>query len=381
MVKRLGFILAVLAFLGLAGCSAQNPRSTDATAAQATGFKIGIMTGTVSQNEEEFRAGQQVAQKYGDRIKHVTYPDNFMQEQETTVSQILEMARDRSVRAIIVAQAVPGTIPAIKRVRRERDDVLFRNQEEEPGRRVRRGRNEHGDRPPRPLARQRPSGGAGDEAETVEPSSRVLDHRHLLERAVAGDEELHQLLDRLLDPAHDGHPFDRGLGPLEEPAAERGAREPHEPHQRRRRDRAQHGHHDGDGLPRDERSQQGMGDREEERVHHPPQEPEHVERQEGRHDDDQARQEVPAQAHPEAPAAARGRTPLPGHTTGRNQKGQYNGSMTMDDVFDMWAQIAAQGFVPDTCWSTPWPGSCGSRTRCCAPLRCRTAAAAWAAAR
>lgn len=26
----------------------------------------------------------------------------------------------------------------------------------------------------------------------------------------------------------------------------------------------------------------------------------------------------------------------------------YNGSMTMDDVFDMWAQVCAQGFIPDT---------------------------------
>lgn len=40
--------------------------------------------------------------------------------------------------------------------------------------------------------------------------------------------------------------------------------------------------------------------------------------------------------------------PVKGHTTGRNVKGQFNGSMTMDDVFDMYAQTLMQGFVPDT---------------------------------
>lgn len=52
--------------------------------------KIGIMTGTVSQGEEEYRAAEEIIQKYGkDRVIHVTYPDKFMDEQETTISQVL----------------------------------------------------------------------------------------------------------------------------------------------------------------------------------------------------------------------------------------------------------------------------------------------------
>ena len=58
MFKRLGYMLALLAFVGLVGCSSQSPKSTDANqpSTQVAGFKIGLMTGTVSQNEEEFRA-------------------------------------------------------------------------------------------------------------------------------------------------------------------------------------------------------------------------------------------------------------------------------------------------------------------------------------
>src|SRR5208283_2358984 len=40
--------------------------------------------------------------------------------------------------------------------------------------------------------------------------------------------------------------------------------------------------------------------------------------------------------------------PVKGITTGRNLKGQFNGSMTMDDVFDLYAHVLSQGFVPNT---------------------------------
>ena len=45
--------------------------------------------------------------------------------------------------------------------------------------------------------------------------------------------------------------------------------------------------------------------------------------------------------------------PVKGITTGRNLKGQFNGSMTMDDVFDLYAHVLSQGFVPDTMLVNP----------------------------
>lgn len=88
--------------------------------------KIGIMTGTVSQGEEEYRAAEEMVKKYGkDHVLHVTYPDKFMDEQETTISQVLSMASDPEVKAIIIVQAIPGTAAAIDKVREVRDDVAF----------------------------------------------------------------------------------------------------------------------------------------------------------------------------------------------------------------------------------------------------------------
>ena len=90
-------------------------------------FKIGLMTGTVSQGEDEFRAAENLIKRYGpDRIIHKTYPDNFMAESETTRSLLVEMSNDPDVKAIIIAQAVPGALSAIKKIRdRGREDILF----------------------------------------------------------------------------------------------------------------------------------------------------------------------------------------------------------------------------------------------------------------
>jgi len=137
MFKRFSLMLALLASAGLVGCSAQSPKSTDASkpATQVAGFKIGIMTGTVSQNEEEFAAGQQLAKKYGDRIKHVTYPDNFMTEQETVIAQLVGLAADPDVKVIVVGQAIPGSVAAARKIREQRPDILigFVEPHDDPG--------------------------------------------------------------------------------------------------------------------------------------------------------------------------------------------------------------------------------------------------------
>ena len=120
-------LAAFAAFMtGCSGAKTEAPAGQAASsAAPADGFKIGLMTGTVSQNEEEFRAGQQLAVKYGNRLKHVTYPDNFMQEQETVIAQLTGLAADPLVKVIVVGQAVPGSVEAARKIREQRPDILI----------------------------------------------------------------------------------------------------------------------------------------------------------------------------------------------------------------------------------------------------------------
>lgn len=130
MEKRLLSLLLVLILaLTAVGCSKQGSNDTPAASedeVEELGFKIGIMTGTVSQGEEEFRAAEKLVKKYGaDKVKHVTYPDKFAQEQETTIAQLTGLAADPEIKAIIICQAVPGTAAAIDKIRETRDDILF----------------------------------------------------------------------------------------------------------------------------------------------------------------------------------------------------------------------------------------------------------------
>ena len=87
--------------------------------------KIGVVTGTVSQGEDEFRAAQALLRRYPNRVRHVTYPDNFMSEQETVIGQIVGLASDPAVKVIVIGQAIPGSCAAVRKIRETRTDVLF----------------------------------------------------------------------------------------------------------------------------------------------------------------------------------------------------------------------------------------------------------------
>jgi hypothetical protein len=131
----------LLAVLVLAACGGSGPGSAPAEGSAAAspagnaaastagtidpGFKIGIMTGTVSQTEEEFRGAQAVQRKYGAAVKHVTYPDNFMNEQETVVAQLAGLAADPAVKIIVADNAVPGSVAGARKIREQRPDILI----------------------------------------------------------------------------------------------------------------------------------------------------------------------------------------------------------------------------------------------------------------
>lgn len=95
-------------------------------------YHIGIVTGTVSQAEDEFRAAEKAIELYGSAdeggiIKHDTYPDRFEAEQETTISKIVAMADDPQMKAVLVNQSVPGTVAAFNQIREKRPDIILVN--------------------------------------------------------------------------------------------------------------------------------------------------------------------------------------------------------------------------------------------------------------
>lgn len=124
MKKRiLAVVLAALMVVGAVGCTPKKPSESKEN--EKKNYKIGIITGTVSQGEEEYRAAEEMKKKYGDMIVLQTYPDNFMKEQETTIANTLTLASDPDVKAIVFVQAVPGASAAIDKVRETNPDMLF----------------------------------------------------------------------------------------------------------------------------------------------------------------------------------------------------------------------------------------------------------------
>jgi hypothetical protein len=93
-------------------------------------FHIGIMTGTVSQQEDELRGAERLIEEYGrvsdgGMISHVTSPDNPDAEIETTISQITAWADDPLMKAIVVQTSISGTTEGFRRVRELRPDILL----------------------------------------------------------------------------------------------------------------------------------------------------------------------------------------------------------------------------------------------------------------
>ncbi len=123
---RIAPFLVLIAALSC-GCSSHPssdaPAKTDAAA--KADFKIGIMTGTVSQGEEDYRAGQQIAARYPGRVRTVTFPDNFSSEVETVISQLVGLSADPDVKVVIVGQAINGSVAAARKIREQRPDVLI----------------------------------------------------------------------------------------------------------------------------------------------------------------------------------------------------------------------------------------------------------------
>ena len=146
MKKRLvSIVLGAVMALTLAACGGNTGAATienteaqeetteaeapaeDAGEAEAAGeeFHIGIVTGSVSQSEDDRRGAEAFQAKYGEEnVTLAIYPDNFTEEQETTIQTIVNLSDDPLMKAIIVNQAVPGTTEAFRRIKESRPDII-----------------------------------------------------------------------------------------------------------------------------------------------------------------------------------------------------------------------------------------------------------------
>ena len=95
-------------------------------ATEASGdYHIGIVTGSVSQSEDDRRGVEACQAKYGEgRVTLAIYPDSFTEELETTIQTIVNLSDDPDMKAIIVNQAIPGTTEAFRQIKERRPDII-----------------------------------------------------------------------------------------------------------------------------------------------------------------------------------------------------------------------------------------------------------------
>ena len=97
----------------------------EATEEAGDDFHIGIVTGSVSQSEDDRRGAEAFQALYGeDMVKLAIYPDNFTEELETTIQTIVNLSDDPLMKAIVVNQAVPGTAEAFRQIKERRPDII-----------------------------------------------------------------------------------------------------------------------------------------------------------------------------------------------------------------------------------------------------------------
>lgn len=138
MKKRIiALVLTFIMMISLSACqdsgqakpaAQETPQNAPAPAEQLAeenlSYKIGIVTPTLSTSEDEYRAAAEMVEKYPDIVKHITLPENFNTEIETCISQILSLADDQEMKAIIVNSGQSGLLPAFEKIKEKRPDIL-----------------------------------------------------------------------------------------------------------------------------------------------------------------------------------------------------------------------------------------------------------------
>ena len=101
------------------------------TPAEAREYQVGFATIGMERAEDEYRGVEDMIDKYGSAdsgglIKHIVFPSNFADEQETISNMIASLADDPKVKAVIVNQGISGIAAGFQKIREAgRDDIIL----------------------------------------------------------------------------------------------------------------------------------------------------------------------------------------------------------------------------------------------------------------
>lgn len=129
-VKNVWKVLVfALCLCTLAGCDKEDDEMLASEDLSKPSFHIGIVTGSASQSDDEMRSAEAMMEKYGNlenggMVRHLTFPDNFMDAQNETIRIITSLADDPLMKVIVVNPSVPGTAEAFRQIKAKNNDIL-----------------------------------------------------------------------------------------------------------------------------------------------------------------------------------------------------------------------------------------------------------------
>ena len=120
-MKRLVAVLMICVMMfSVAACGKQGTAKKEDKKIDG---KVCVLTPTLSWSEDQYRSGEKMAEKYPGVVEHLTLPDDFAAEQETGITQIMNVAKDPSFKALVICYGDSGILPAIKMAKKENPDL------------------------------------------------------------------------------------------------------------------------------------------------------------------------------------------------------------------------------------------------------------------
>lgn len=139
MLKKItAFMLSICLIMGLTGCSLVMNKKDNKKVVDD--FKVAVVTQPLSENKVQYNIVEDLIKEYNEAnkidqekdgetkvkqtIKHVVLPKNFTANIDNSINEIVKLADDKEVQAIVVSTDQPGLLPALQKVKEKRPEII-----------------------------------------------------------------------------------------------------------------------------------------------------------------------------------------------------------------------------------------------------------------
>ncbi len=136
--KITAFMLSICLIIGLTGCSLLTGKKDKKEIIDD--FKVAVVTQPLSENKVQYNTVEDLIKEYEEAnkldkekdgeakvkqtIKHVVLPENFTSNIDSSINEIVKLADDEEIQAIVVSTEQAGLLPALQKVKEKRPEII-----------------------------------------------------------------------------------------------------------------------------------------------------------------------------------------------------------------------------------------------------------------